>query len=79
MTREEAIDLLQSRLDLIKKDCPDIADYAEALEMAIEALNQFAEDSKKEKRTIKRTETHACDLISRQAAIDDENTKGAAK
>jgi len=117
MTKEEAIGQLEERLDLIKRiynGC-DVEDYAEALEMAIEALRQFAEDSKKvsaegqdsisrqmaishvddvpyikehpnvgllwkawieslpaaqPKRTQERTETHSCDLISRQAAID---------
>ena len=109
MTKSEAISQLQERIDLINKDYFDLQldKYAEALEMAIEALNQFAEDSKKvsisrgqendlisrqalceyalnqkdksvtpndimrfpsaqPKRTDKRTETHACDLISRK-------------
>ena len=54
MTAKEAITLLQSRGDLIKKDYPDIEDYAEALEMAIEALSAQGQES---------------DLISREAAI----------
>lgn len=63
MTREEAITLLQSRLDLIKKDYPDIADYAEDLEMAIEALNLFAGVDKKVSSSCGQEN----DLISRQA------------
>lgn len=51
MTTKEAIALLQIRVDLIKKECPDIWNdwgEGEALEMAIEALNnQFANPSKK--------------------------------
>jgi len=66
MTAKEAITLLQSRVDLIKKDYPDIVDYAEALEMAIEALNQFADDSKKVSSSCGQEN----DLISRQDAID---------
>ena len=130
MTKSEAISQLQERIDLINKDYFDLQldKYAEALEMAIEALNQFAGVDKKvsaerqegdlitsaqpdvpeiyvgdmiyrqaavdaidalhdkpnawldsavdavmalpsaqpEKRTIKRTGTHACDLISRK-------------
>lgn len=66
MTREESILILQKlyegynkhkNTDLIK----------EAYNMAIEALN----NSKTEERTKKRTETHACDCISRQDAIDE--------
>lgn len=40
MTREEATSLLKSRVDLIKSNYPEIDDYCEALEMAIEALKQ---------------------------------------
>lgn len=55
MTAKEAITLLQSRVDLIKRDYPDIADYAEALLMAIKALLAQGQEN---------------DLISREAAID---------
>lgn len=40
MTREEAIGFLQSRVDLIDKDYPDVKDYREALVVAIKALEQ---------------------------------------
>lgn len=55
MTKEEAIKLLKVRIDLIKAHYPDIDDYREALEMAIEALgHEFCEDA-----------------ISRQAVLDE--------
>ena len=137
MTKSEAISQLQEWIDLINKDYFDLQldKYAEALEMAIEALNQFTDPGKKasaedqegdpitsaqpdvtdiyvgdmiyrqaavdaidalhdkpnawldyavdavmalpsaqpEKRTIKRTGTHACDCISREAAIVQVN------
>ena len=40
MTRKEATSLLKSRVDLIKSNYPEIDDYCEALEMAVEALKQ---------------------------------------
>ena len=40
MTKEEATALLKSRVDLIKSNYPEIDDYCEALEMAIEALKR---------------------------------------
>ena len=40
MTEKEATALLKSRVDLIKSNYPEIDDYCEALEMAIEALKQ---------------------------------------
>lgn len=72
MTREEAINVLKKDLQII--DDPNVTMTAreweehddnmrDALEMAIEALSE-------NKRTIKHTETHACDYISRQAAVD---------
>lgn len=62
MTAKEAISQLQERIDLINKDYFDLQldKYAEALEMAIEALHQFAGDSKK-------VSAEGQDLISRQA------------
>ena len=66
MTREEAITLLQSRANLIKKDYPDIENYAEALLMTIEALNHSADDSKKVSSSCGQEN----DLISRRAAVD---------
>ena len=45
--------------------------YQDAFDMAIEALRtQDMPSAQPEKRTEERTETHACDLISRQEAID---------
>lgn len=54
MTKEEATALLKSRVDLIKSNYPEIDDYCEALEMAIEALKQEPCE----------------DAISRQAVLD---------
>ena len=54
MTREEATALLKSRVDLIKSNYPEIDDYCESLEMAIEALKQEPCE----------------DCISRQAVLD---------
>lgn len=54
MTRKEATSLLKSRVDLIKSNYPEIDDYREALEMAIEAL---------EKEPCE-------DVISRQAVLE---------
>ena len=65
MTRAEAAQICQSVKFILEN-----SDYTEAVEealnMAIEALQQEPFD----KRTDKRTGTHACDCISRQAAID---------
>ena len=54
MTNKEAINFLQSRIDLIDKYYPDVKDYREALVIAIEALEQKPCE----------------DCISRQAAVD---------
>lgn len=59
MTREEAVKILKSTLAYD-------SDFAEAKQMAIEALEREPCD----KRTEERTETHACDCISRKDAID---------
>jgi hypothetical protein len=40
MTNDEAINFLQSRIDLIDKCYPNVKNYREALVMAIEALEQ---------------------------------------
>ena len=40
MTNEEAIKFLQERTELINSDYPEIEDYKEALEKAIEALER---------------------------------------
>ena len=47
-------------------------DFDEILDLALIGLKYKAQLS--QERTEKRTETHACDLISRQAAIDALNT-----
>ena len=62
MTSAAAIDLLDNLIGMV--DDNQGSDYDSALHMAIDALKTQAE------RTEERTETHACDLISRQAAID---------
>ena len=59
MTREEAI----KGLKVLRKDFSGYKPNEEMFDMAIEALSE-------NKRTDKRTETHACDLIKRQDAID---------
>lgn len=58
MTREEAKDILREKIF----PCI-VGDWKEAIGIAINALSA-------EKRTGKRTETHACDCISRKQAID---------
>ena len=78
MTRSEAAKICQSIKFMMDKD-----DYSEeveeALDMAIAALKQLSlpkiiirqgEQEPCDKRTDKRTETHACDLISREDAIE---------
>ena len=54
MTNKEAINFLQSKIDLIDKYYPDVKDYREALVIAIEALEQKPCE----------------DCISRQAVLD---------
>ena len=61
MTSAAAIDLLDNLIGMVDDNQGN--DYDSALHMAIDALKAQAE------RTEERTETHACDLISRQAAI----------
>lgn len=46
----------------------DLINRGEAIELFIKSLNNMP--SAQPKRTEERTETHACDCISRQAAID---------
>lgn len=40
MTDEQAIEFLQSRLDLIELNYPELEDYAQALKIAIKALEK---------------------------------------
>lgn len=63
MTKSEAISQLQEQIDLINKDYFDLQldKYAEALQMAIEALNQFAGVDKK----VSAEGRHKKDLISK--------------
>ena len=73
MTIQEAINYLLDPLSL--PESMDIKDklrwHEDALNMAIEALKaQEVPSVQPEKRTEERTETHACDLISREVAID---------
>ena len=68
MTKAEAIELLRELSNFVAT--PPETD--EAVNMAIKALEQEPCD----KRTDKRTGTHACDCISRQAAIDALYDKG---
>ena len=79
MTREEAAKICQSiKFILDKEDYSE--EVEEALNMAIAALKQLSlpkiiirqgeQEPCEYKRTDKRTETHACDCISRKDAID---------
>ncbi len=81
MTNKEAVDILRNAAWLGTD--ADREQIEKAVEMAINALTaqeQLANNSPKvdsengelinNKRTEKRTETHACDCIERQAAID---------
>ena len=61
MKKAEAISILATSVR--PREAKDRARYDEAVKMAIEALKQ-------PERTQERTETHACDLIDRQAAVD---------
>lgn len=65
MTREEAIALLKSRVDLIKSNYPEIDDYCEALEMAIQAIQTLEQEP-----CGKDINVPAIDAISRQAVLD---------
>ena len=40
MTKEEAIEFLQERIEFINSNYPEIQDYKEALEIAIKALER---------------------------------------
>ena len=75
MTREEAI----KGLKVLRKDFSGYKPNEEMFDMAIEALQQEPCD----KRTDKHTETHACDCISRQDAIEAvasrDETNGTVK
>ena len=63
-TKEAIKELEDLTVDYGNRNEEQIARLDEAIDMAIDALKAQAE------RTEERTETHACDLISRQAAID---------
>ena len=65
MTREELIKHLEHLAEYVK-----YSEDAPALREVIEMLKCSEMPNGSEERTQKRTETHACDLISRQAAID---------
>ena len=56
-----------------KWDCSD--DYMQGIKVGIRMGTLFSVIPSAQPETHdKRTETHACDLISRKAAIDDENS-----
>ena len=61
MKKAEAISILATSVR--PREAKDRARYDKAVKMAIEALKQ-------PERTQERMETHACDLIDRQAAIE---------
>lgn len=65
MTREELIKHLEHLADYVK-----YSEDAPALREVIEMLKCSEMPNGSEERTEERTETHACDCISRQAAID---------
>ena len=67
MTRSEAAKICQSIKFILEN-----SDYTEAVE---EALNMAIEALSEDKRTIKHTETHECDYISRQDAIEALHTR----
>ena len=74
MTNNEAIILLRNLEDALDSYCELNEEGKTAFRMAIESLGLFGNSehllSAQLKRTGKRTETHSCDYISRQAAID---------
>lgn len=57
------------------KRYPAMAEQIKGVEVAIGCV-KLIPSAQLEKRTNKRTETHECDLISRQAAIDGLMWKG---
>ena len=64
MTRDDAIKIFNTVLCLGKCDCSK-DEIEECLKMAIEAL-----EPQPSKRTEERTETHECDCISREEALE---------
>lgn len=75
MTNIQAIDLLKDLEQSLDDYCELNDEGKTAFRMAITALELFGiseqlPSAQPEKRTEERTETHACDCISRQAAID---------
>ena len=67
MNNKEAVNwLINISEDIGKAEHSDLWHY----EQALTEIKDMLESAQPEKRTEKRTETHACDLISRQAAID---------
>ena len=75
MTNQTAVTILKNLEQSLDDYCELNDEGKEAFRMAITALELFGiseqlPSAQPEKRTDKCTETHACDLISRQAAID---------
>ena len=70
MTKQELIDHLQhlEKYTHYSEDAP-------ALREVIKMLRCSEMPNSSDERTQKRTETRACDCISRQAAIDAEDSK----
>ena len=68
-TKEALKELEDLTVDYGDRNEEQIARLDEAIDMAMDALEAQAE------RTKERTETHACDCIERQAAIDAEDDK----
>ena len=67
MNNKEAVNwLINISEDIGKAEHSDLWHY----EQALTEIKDMLESAQPEKRTEKRTETHACELISRQAAID---------
>ena len=67
MDNREAVNwLINISADIGKAEHSDLWHY----EQALTEIKDMLESAQPEKRTEKRTETHACDLIDRQAAID---------
>ena len=75
MTNIQAIDLLKDLEQSLDDYCELNDEGKTAFRMAITALELFGISEQlpsvqSEKRTEERTETHACDLIDREAAVD---------
>ena len=67
MDNREAVNwLINISADIGKAEHSDLWHY----EQALTEIKDMLESEQPEKRTGERAETHACDLISRQAAID---------